>query len=393
MPIFPSRCSTTPRRSPAGVVAAVLALAVAMLPLVPLPAAAQEPPAYQESDFLVNVRRLTYEGLRSGEGYFSPDGSLMVFQSERDATNPFYQIYLMDMETGETRRISPGTGKTTCAFIQPGTGNVEFASTHHDPKSLEYQEQELTARAEGRQRRYAWDYDPEMEIWVWAAETGEYTRLTNVRGYDAEGSYSPDGQWIVFSSTRGGYDHELSADEARQLEVNPSNFGEIYLMRADGSGQTRLTETFGYDGGPFFFPDGERIIWRRFDEEGLIADVWSMKPDGSDKRRLTDFGSMSWAPYVHPSGKYFLFASNKLGFGNFELFMADVEGTKEPVRVTYTDGFDGLPVPTPDGRNLVWTSNRHGEKGGQLFMAGWNHEKALEALERAPLRTANSEKE
>ena len=129
---------------------------------------------------------------------------------------------------------------------------------------------------------------------------------------------------------------------------------------ADGSGQTRLTTRTGYDGGPFFTPDGKRIVWRRFDEQGLIADVWTMKPDGTDQRQITDFGSMSWAPYVHPSGEYILFASNKLGFENFEVFMVDTAGTKEPVRVTYSDGFDGLPVPSPDGKQLAWTSSRAG---------------------------------
>ena len=42
----------------------------------------QEGPSYQESDFLTRVQRLTFEGKRAGEGYFSPDGSQMVFQSE-----------------------------------------------------------------------------------------------------------------------------------------------------------------------------------------------------------------------------------------------------------------------------------------------------------------------
>lgn len=371
------------------ILAGILSVALAVAPCAAADDAAayEESGAWEEPDFLHNVRRLTYEGRRAGEGYFSPDGSLMVFQSERTEGNPFYQIYLMDMATGETQRISPGTGKTTCAFLHPESGDVLFASTHHDPRSAEYQAEELELREKGEERRYSWDYDPEMELWEWDAETGELERLTHARGYDAEASYSPDGEWIVFSSTRSGYGRELTQEEAKQRELNPSIFGEIYLMPAEGGEATRLTETIGYDGGPFFFPDGERIIWRRFDEEGLIADVWSMRTDGSDKRQLTDFGSMSWAPYVHPSGEYFFFASNQHGFGNFEIFVADVEGTKQPVRITTTDGFDGLPVPTPDGERLVWTSNRHGEKGGQLFIADWNHEKALEALERAPLRT------
>jgi Tol biopolymer transport system component len=170
------------------------------------------------------------------------------------------------------------------------------------------------------------------------------------------------------------------------LEENPSYFAEIYIMRADGSGQKRLTQVPGYDGGPFFTPDGARIIWRRFDEQGLIADVWTMKPDGSDQQQITNFGSMSWAPYMHPSGEYIIFSSNKLGFENFELFIVDAQGTKEPVRVTYSDGFDGLAVPSPDGRTLAWTSSRSGGAAGQLFLAQWNHEKALEAVRNAPLR-------
>jgi Tol biopolymer transport system component len=174
------------------------------------------------------------------------------------------------------------------------------------------------------------------------------------------------------------------------LEENPSYFADIYIMRADGSDQKRLTNVPGYDGGPFFTPDGSRIIWRRFDEAGLIADVWTMKPDGTDQTQITDFGSMSWAPYMHPSGQYIIFSSNKFGFENFELFIVDAQGAKEPVRVTTTDGFDGLPVPSPDGKRLAWTSSRSGGTEGQLFLADWNHEKALEAIKNAPPRKKKS---
>jgi Tol biopolymer transport system component len=211
-------------------------------------------------------------------------------------------------------------------------------------------------------------------------------RLTTARGYDAEASYSPDGQWIAFSSMRDAYDRPLTDTEKKQLEIDPSYFAEIYIMKADGTGQKRLTTVAGYDGGPFFTHDGTRIVWRRFDEQGLIADIWTMKLDGTDARQITSFGAMSWAPYEHPSGEYVLFASNKLGFDNFEVFVVDAQGEKEPVQVTYTPGFDGLPVPSPDGRMLAWTSTRSGGGAGQLFLGRWNHEKALEAIRRAPLR-------
>ena len=122
-------------------------------------------------------------------------------------------------------------------------------------------------------------------------------------------------------------------------------------MRADGSGQRRLTDTPGYDGGPFFFPDGERIIWRRFSEDGVIADIWSMRLDGSDQRRLTDFGAIELGrPTSHPSGEYLLFASNKLGFSNFEVYLVDVEGRREAgADHHHRRVSDGLPVPTRTG--------------------------------------------
>ena len=346
----------------------------------------QAPPA--ERDFLTRIRRLTVEGRRAGEGYWSKDGRQLVFQSEREPGNPFYQIYLMDMASGDVTRMSPGMGKTTCSFINPETGDVLFASTHHDARSKQLQEEELAFRASGKERRYSWDYDPEMELYLRSARAGTLRRLTNKRGYDAEASISPDGQWIVFASTRDGYDRQLSAAEQKQLDLDPSYFAEIYIMRADadGSGARRLTNVPGYDGGPFFSPDGKRIIWRRFDETGVIADVRTMNLDGTDERQVTDFGAMSWAPYIHPSGQYVLFASNKLGFENFEVFMVDIDGKKEPVRITYSDGFDGLPVPSPDGTQLAWTSSRGGGREGQIYLAQWNHQKALEAITNAPAR-------
>jgi len=344
----------------------------------------------KEAQFLTNTRQLIYEGRRSGESYFSADGKFMVFQSEREADNPFYQIYLLNLETGDVNRVSPGTGKTTCAFLRPGSDDVLFASTHTDPEAKAKQKTELDFRASGKSRRYAWDYDDRMEIFVAKRDGSNVRRLTDAPGYDAEGSYSPDGKLIVFCSLRHAYTGTLSPEDKKKLEVDTAYFGDIYLMNADGSNVRRLTSTPGYDGGPFFSPDGQRVIWRRFNEKGDTADVYTMKLDGSDVRRLTDFGAMSWAPYFHPSGQYVIYTANKLGFANFELFIVDALGAKEPVRVTYTDGFDGLPVFSPDGKKLAWTSGRTPEKNSQIFMADWNHTAAMAALEQAPKRSAAS---
>ena len=338
-----------------------------------------------ENRFLSNIRQLTYDGKRAGEGYFSEDGNALIFQSEREPDNPFYQIYVLNLLTGDTHRVSPGVGKTTCAFFRPGTDEVLYASTHHDAFAKAKQEEELKFRASGKERRYSWDYDAAMDIFSAKRDGSNLKQLTSTPGYDAEASYSPDGKHIVFCSLRDAYPKsQLSAKELKQLEVEPAYFGEIYLMNADGSDQKRLTDWPGYDGGPFFTPDGQHIVWRHFTPDGSQADIYTMRLDGSGVRRLTDFDSMSWAPYFHPSGAYVIFASNKLGFSNFELYLVDAWGRHEPVRVTSTDGFDGLPVFSPDGNSLCWTSQRNSQGVSQLYLAAWNHQAAVEAITAAP---------
>src|SRR5262249_10426890 len=208
-----------------------------------------------------------------------------------------------------------------------------------------------------------------MDLFAGRRDGTQMRRLTETPGYDAEGSYSPDGTKVVFCSLRDAYPtNKLSSEDYKRLETDPAWFGEIYLMNADGSGQRRLTRTPGYDGGPFFSPDGQRIIWRRFDEQGVTADVYTMNLEGADRRHLTAVGAMAWAPFYHPSAKYVIFTSNKLGFSNFELYLVDAAGQREPVRVTFTDGFDGLPVFSPDGTKLCWTSGRAPDGQSQLFL-------------------------
>ncbi len=351
------------------------------------PAASADDSQQGEKRFLDRVRALTFQGARSGEAYFSPDGGTLIFQSERDPENPFFQIYIMSLANGETHRVTSGIGKTTCSFFRPGTDEVVFASTHLDPDALRKQKDEIEARAAGTHKRYGWDYDETYEVFVARRDGSGVKQLTHEVGYDAECAYSPDGGRIVFCSMRDAYPSDrLSADDRKRLEMDPSYFGEIYIMNADGGDATRLTDWPGYDGGPFFSPDGNRIVWRHFDESGTLADIYTMRLDGSDRQRLTDFESMCWAPFYHPSGKYVVFTTNKLGYSNFELYIVDIGGTKEPVRVTFTEGFDGLPVFSPDGRQLAWTSNRTSSKKSQLFLGNWDHDAALEALRASQSR-------
>jgi Tol biopolymer transport system component len=175
---------------------------------------------------------------------------------------------------------------------------------------------------------------------------------------------------------RHAYTAPLSEADQAILARDPSFFVDIYLMRADGTQVQRLAQTPGYDGEPFFSPDGRQIVWRHFTPDGATAEIWTMDLDGSQQRQLTHLGVMSWASYFHPSWAYIIFTNNAQGFGNFELYIVDSAGQHEPMRVTFTDGFDGLPVFSPDGQHLAWTSTRTPDRTAQLFMTDWNDAEA-----------------
>src|ERR1700752_1347913 len=142
----------------------------------------------QEADHLRNIRQVTTDFVRAGEGYFSPDGKQIIFQAEeKDTGNPFYQIFVQDLATGRYRRVSPGVGKTTCSFFRPDGKKIIFASSHLDPEAKQKQEEEYQKRAEDakagrRPARYRWDFDPWMDIFEANPDGTELKRITDIKG-------------------------------------------------------------------------------------------------------------------------------------------------------------------------------------------------------------------
>src|SRR5207248_2558081 len=157
--------------------------AILMLAVLSILILSADTPPWQneESAHLKNVKQLTRDFVRAGEGYFSPDGTRIVFQAEeKDTGNPFYQIYVMDLKTKRTRRLSPGVGKTTCSYFSPDGKKIIFASSHLDPDAGKKQAAEYEQRKDDERkairRRYGWDFDERMDIFDISAVGSAHAR-------------------------------------------------------------------------------------------------------------------------------------------------------------------------------------------------------------------------
>jgi TolB protein len=350
-----------------------LALAAALAAQQPPSASSADDPA-QEARHLTNIRQVTFGFARAGEGYFRPDGRAIIFQAVPNlapsvfhtpgANDEDYQIFTADLAPdARPRMVSTGKGKCTCSYYHPDGKSILFASSHLDPALADGAKPGPKAPkgpAYSRSERYRWDFDPHMDIFRANPDGSDLVRLTDTPGYDAEGSYSPDGKQIVFTSFRDGD-------------------AEIYVMDADGKDPRRITRAKGYDGGPFFSPDGKRILYRSDRRENDLLQIYINNTEGTAERALTDNEFVNWGPYFHPDGRHILYATSRHGHQNYELYLMDVDtGAQE--RITYKEGFDGLPVFGPDGKKLMWTSGgRTADKKSQLFLADFSLEPATEA--------------
>ena len=320
-----------------------------------------------EAKYLANQRQVTFGLPRAGEGYFSPTGDWIVYQAY-PIGYPFYQIYVQKLDEKSPRLLSTGRGRTTCSYFSPDGTKILFASSHTDPK---IDETELKAReeaAKGGRRRYLWDFDPYMDLYVVNVDGTGMRRLTETPGYDAEGSYSSDGKQIVFTSSRDG---------------DP----DIYLMDADGSNVRQLTNQSGYDGGPFFSPDNKWVIFRSDRQKEHMLQLFAISVDGKTEVQLTNnLDQVNWCPFFHPSGKYLVWAgadySKGPGNAPFHLFTMELEWTEGSLKggsitqITYSTAQDVLPVFSPDGKKLMWTSTRTPDGTSQLWIADWLREQS-----------------
>ncbi len=319
--------------------------------------------AYAQTPTLSNLRQLTFGG-QNAEAYWSPDGHHLIFQSTRDG-HECDQEYIMNDDGSDVHMVSTGKGVTTCGYFLPNGKQIVYASTHTSGDAC-------PKRAD-RSRGYVWDVYPSFDIFLAGTDGKIVKQLTDATGYDAEATINWKRKKIVYTSLASG---DL----------------DLWTMNLDGGGKRQLTRDIGYDGGAVYSRDGKQIVWRAnhpvdsaslqhykdLIRENLTApmkmEIFVSDAKGKNVRRLTDFGCASFAPTFTPDGRHILFSSNKHACDTrkFDLFLIDVDGGNLR-QVTDFGGFTSFPEFSPDGQRLVFASDR-GAKGKyefNIFVADW----------------------
>ncbi|KAA3657396.1 MAG: hypothetical protein DWQ10_13435 [Calditrichaeota bacterium] len=337
--------------------------------------AANDSLRFEKEVHLRNIKQLTFGG-NNAEAYWSFDNKQLVFQSEWDKINEqgCDQIFIMNadgspMSNGENYRlVSTGKGRTTCSYFLPD-GRIVYASTHAASEAC-------PPMPESESRRYVWPLFSSYSVYIANNDGSNPELLIGGKGYNAEATVSPDGKYIIYTSTKSG---DL----------------ELWLYEIATGEELQLTSELGYDGGAFFSHDSKKIVWRASRPEGEKAKIYKellanelVEPsalnifiadiDGSNVVQVTDLEGANWAPFFHPDGKRVLFCSNhhspKGGMPLFDIFMINIDGTGLK-QITHSGTFDSFPMFSFDGKKLVFCSNRTADRkptrDTNVFVADW----------------------
>jgi Tol biopolymer transport system component len=321
--------------------------------------------AAAQTQYLTDIRQLTRGG-QNAEAYWSPDGKRLIFQSTRPP-HQCDQIYIMNADGSDQKMVSTGKGVTTCGYFLADNRHILYASTH-------LAGDECPPRPD-RSKGYVWGVFPGFDIFLADDNGKNLKRLTETARYDAEATVNWKTGTIVYTSLASG---DL----------------DLWTMGSDGGGRKQITTEVGYDGGAVFSRDGKMMVWRsnypkkpedmdRYKSllaENLTApmkmEIVVADGQGRNARTVTNFGCASFAPAFTPDGKKIVFASNKheCDGRKFELYIMNTDGTGLE-QLTSLGGFTSFPEFSPDGRTLVFCSDKDAKDRYEfnIFTAKWQH--------------------
>ena len=174
----------------------------------------------------------------------------------------------------------------------------------------------------------------DFDIFIMNADGTGRTNLTNHPASDEDPSLSPDGTKIVFMSNRDG------------------NY-EIFTMNVDGTNLTQLTNNGWVNKDPSFSPDGTKIVFTFTLDNN--PDIYIMNSNGTNLTRLTTFAFNDEDPSFSPDGTKIVFWSTR--GGAVRIHIMNVDGSNQ-TPLTAPGNSDSSPSFSPDGTKIVFTSSR-----------------------------------
>jgi hypothetical protein len=169
---------------------------------------------------------------------------------------------------------------------------------------------------------------------------------TNNSAYDIHPSWSPNGQYMAFSTNRDGN-------------------REIYVMNADGTDLTRITDHPALDSRPVWSPDGSKIAFHTYRDGNW--EIYVMNPDGSEPKNLTNHSGDDLFPTWAHDGSQLAFRSER--DGNREIYVMNSHDGSGQTNLTNHPAHDDLPAWSPDGTKIAFNSTRDSDPDPEVYAA------------------------
>ena len=328
-------------------------------------------------------RRFTAGPRRDLEPRWSPDGSRLAFLSERTAKDKL-QVYVMPADGGEATKLTALDNGVSAIAWAPDGARLAFVSAvggYKEPEGEDEKRKSRPARVitsvKYRFNGEGFIYDRRPHVFVVSLDGASSTQITEGDFIDADPTWSPDGESLVFASARHGARDDDDASD-------------LWRVPAKGGTPQRLTATAGPVMLPAFSPDGRTIAFlarAELNAYGRNVQLFTVPSDGGQATCLSSAldrscGALHVRPSWSPDGRSLTVAAEDRG--DIGLWRVAATGSAAPQRIVggerVLNGFSA----SADGRTLAFAASRT-VAPAEVFVCGADggDERRLTDLNRA----------